>query len=108
MHWFYLFLTQAFSSVAITAMKKSDGFKKPLPVAITLVFFTLSFYFFSLSLDTLPMGLAYAIWCGASIFVVAMISRVIFHQSFHSYCYYGMCLILGGVILLTVFSKSRV
>ena len=84
-------------------MKLSDGFTKPLPVIGTCVAYI---YFLSLSLKTLPLGVAYAVWAGLGIVLGNIISVVFFKQQFDLAAGIGIALIVAGVIVLNLFSSA--
>ena len=67
-----------------------------------------AFYFLSLTLDTIPIGIAYAIWSGVGIASLAVISVLIFDQKIDLAGAAGMALIIAGVVVLRVFSDASV
>lgn len=104
----YLFL--AFAIILETAgtvcMKLSDGFTKPLPVVGTCLAYIACFYFLSLSLKTIPLGIAYAVWAGLGIVLGNIISVVFFGQKFDFVAGIGVALIVAGVVVLNLFSAA--
>lgn len=104
----YLFLALAIITevVGSSFLNASKQFTKPIPVAITIIAYGLCFYFLSLALKSIPLGTAYAIWGGLGIVLTAIISVVIFKQSIDLPAIIGITLIVAGVIVLNVFSKS--
>ena len=104
----YIFLPIAiFAEVVATSfLKASIGFTKPVPSMATFVGYGVSFYFLSLALVALPVGVAYAIWSGAGIVLISVIGWLIFGQSLDAPALAGMGLILAGVLVINVFSKS--
>ena len=66
-HWFYLATAIVTEVIATSALKASEGFSKPLPSVVVVIGYLVSFYFLSLTLKTIPVGIAYAIWSGVGI-----------------------------------------
>lgn len=83
-------------------LKVSNGFKKPLPSLGVVLGYGLSFYALSRSLETLPLGLTYAIWAGVGTALTAVVGMVVFKESFHIKKLVGLTLIILGVTLLNV------
>jgi small multidrug resistance pump len=104
----YLFLGFAIilEVIGSSFLKKSEGFTKPFPTLIMIAAFTCCFYFFSKALQSIPLGIAYAIWAGLGIVLTAIVSVVVFKQKIDIPALFGMALILIGVIIINVFSKS--
>ncbi len=104
----YLYLAIAIVSEVIgtSALKASEQFSRPVPSLITLVAFASAFYFLSLTLRTVPVGIAYAIWSGVGIVLISLIALVLFGQKLDLPAVIGMGLIVAGVIVINAFSKS--
>ncbi|MGD8175290.1 DMT family transporter [Marinimicrobium sp. ARAG 43.8] len=105
---FWLFLSVAIVAevVATSALKMSDGFTRALPSAVVVLGYTVAFYFLSLSLKSIPLGIAYAIWAGVGIVLVALASWVIYGQKLDAPAVLGMAMIIGGVMVINIFSSS--
>ena len=73
MHWLHLMLAIVFEISGTTCMKLSQGFTKPLPAALMVVFYCISFTFLTLALKTMDLSIAYAIWAGLG---TALLARV--------------------------------
>ncbi len=101
-----LVIAVATEVVGTTALAQSNGFTKPVPVAVTLVAYGLSFYFLSLCLRVLPAGVVYAIWSGLGIMFITIIGWVWLRQALDGPAIVGIGLILAGVVVLNVFSTS--
>ena len=103
----YVFLLLAIVSevVATSLLKVSDGFSKLLPTTFTLLFYGIAFYLLSLTLKTIPIGVAYAIWSGVGIIVISLIGLIVFkqHLDFPAIC--GITLIMLGCLVINLFSK---
>ncbi|MCG3144569.1 MAG: Multidrug transporter EmrE [Gammaproteobacteria bacterium] len=87
-------------------LKASEGFTRPLPSVIVAVGYGAAFYFLSLTLKVIPVGVAYAVWSGVGVALIAIIGWVFFGQRLDAPAILGMGMIIGGVIVLNVFSSS--
>tara|TARA_B100001113_G_C21031312_1_gene588106 strand:+ start:88 stop:387 length:300 start_codon:yes stop_codon:yes gene_type:complete len=91
--------------LATASLKSTEGFTKFIPSALVLVGYCSAFYFLSLTLDTIPVGVAYAIWSGVGIVGIAIIS-VIFHgQNLDLGSIIGMALIIAGITVMRLYSS---
>jgi small multidrug resistance pump len=106
----YLYLAIAIVSEVIgtSALKATDGFTRLVPSTIVVVGYGAAFYFLSLVLKSIPVGVAYAIWAGLGIVLVALVAAVIFKQVPDVPAIIGMVLIVSGVVVINVFSKTVV
>ncbi|MEZ5445585.1 MAG: SMR family transporter [Gammaproteobacteria bacterium] len=87
-------------------LKASEGFTRPGPSVIVVVGYAAAFYFLSLTLKVIPVGVAYAIWSGVGVALIAVIGWIFFGQRLDAPAILGMGMIIGGVIVLNVFSSS--
>ena len=104
--WLLLLIAIVGEVIATTALKASEGFTRPLPSAIVIIGYGVAFYFLSLTLRTIPMGISYAIWSGVGIVLISLLGWVMFKQSLDTPALIGMGLIIAGVLVINVFSKS--
>lgn len=106
----YLFLAIAIVTevIATTCLRLSEGFTRPLPSVVTVLGYGASFYFLSLTLTTIPAGIAYAIWSGVGIILISLAGWIILKQALDGPAIAGMALIAAGVIVINLFSKSAV
>jgi small multidrug resistance pump len=104
----YLYLAIAIVSEVIgtSALKASNEFTRLVPSLITVAAFFCAFYFLSLCLRTIPVGIAYAIWSGVGIVLISQIALVLFDQKLDLPALGGMALIVAGVMVINLFSKS--
>ena len=104
----YLYLSIAICAevIATCSLKATAGFTKPLPSALVVLGYALAFYMLSLTLRTIQVGVAYAIWSGAGIVLVTAISLVIYKQRPDTWAMLGMGLILTGVLVIHLFSRT--
>ncbi|HEY9280077.1 MAG TPA: multidrug efflux SMR transporter [Eoetvoesiella sp.] len=106
MSWIYLAVAIAAEIIATSALKASEGFSRLFPSIVTLVGYSIAFYCLSLTLRVIPVGVAYAIWSGAGIVAISAIGYIFFKQSLDLAALIGISLIVAGVIVLNVFSKT--
>lgn len=92
--------------IATTFLKSSDGFTKWLPSVVTVIMYVISFAFLSLTLRTIPTGIAYAIWSGVGIIGISIIAWFVHDQKLDFPAILGMAFIVAGVVIMNVFSKS--
>lgn len=104
----YLFLGIAivFEVIGTTALKQSDAFTKLVPSLITAGTYAASFVFLALTLRTIPVGLAYAMWSGVGVVLIAAVGWLWFKQSLDWPALIGLGLIIAGVVVVNGFSKS--
>ena len=106
MNYLYLTIAIVFEVVGTTALKQSDGFTKLLPSLVTVTGYALAFYFLSLPLRVLPVGIVYAIWSGVGIVLITLIGWFWFRQSLDLPALVGIAFIIAGVMIVNLFSKT--
>ena len=106
----YLYLSIAIVAevIATSALKASEGFTRPLPSLVVALGYGVAFYFLSLVLKTVPMGVAYAIWSGVGIVLIAAIGWLLMKQPLDLPALLGIGLIVAGVAVIQLFSKAIV
>lgn len=104
--WLFLGVAIVSEVIATSAMKSSEGFTKLIPSLIVVFGYVAAFYFLSLTLKTIPVGIAYAIWAGLGIVLIAAVGWMAFGQKLGLPAILGMGLILLGVFVINVFSKA--
>ena len=97
-----LFIAIISEVVGSSMLKATNGFKKLFPSIVVVVGYGLAFYTLSLSLKTLPLGMAYAIWSGLGTALTALVGIVLYKETFNSKKAWGLLLIISGVILLNI------
>jgi small multidrug resistance pump len=102
----YLAIAIVAEVIATSALKASEGFTKPLPLLITGIGYAVAFYFLALTLRTIPVGIAYAIWSGLGIVLISLIGILWFRQSLDAPAIAGLALIVAGVVVINAFSNS--
>ena len=98
MAWLYLSGAIVTEVVGTVAFRYVDGFARPLPSAIVVAGYGLSFWFFSLSLRGLSLGVTYAVWAGAGTAAIAVIGMVALDEPVSALKLASILLIVGGVI----------
>jgi len=106
MHWFYLITAIISEVVATTALKATDSFTRLWPSLLVVAGYSSSFYFLSLTLRYFPVGIVYAIWSGVGVALVTLAGWFFYHQRLDAGAIAGIVLIVIGVIVLNLFSKT--
>jgi small multidrug resistance pump len=104
--WLYLFIAIISEVVATSALKASQGFTRPMPSILVIAGYAAAFYFLSLTLNSIPLGVAYALWSGVGILLVSFAGVMLYHQTLDLPAILGILLIVAGVVVLCLFSKS--
>ncbi|MCB1882765.1 MAG: QacE family quaternary ammonium compound efflux SMR transporter [Geminicoccaceae bacterium] len=104
----YTFLIVAIVAevIATSALKASRGFTNLLPSVTVIVGYGLAFYFLSLTLKTLPVGITYAIWSGAGIVLVSIIGWIAYGQKIDLWGFVGLGLIIAGLLIVNLLSNT--
>lgn len=106
--WFILIIAILGEVAATTSLKLSEGFTRPTPSIFVFLGYAVSFYCLSLTLKTIQLGVAYAVWSGLGMFCITLIGYIIFNQKLDLWAMLGMALILSGVLVLNLLSKSKI
>ena len=104
----HLFLLVAIIAevIATSALKASEGFSRLGPSVLVIVGYGVAFYCLSLTLRTIPVDVAYAIWSGAGIVLVSLIGFALYGQKLDVWALTGIGLIVAGVLMINLLSKS--
>ncbi len=89
-----------------TLLVKSEGFSKLIPSVAVVILFAIAFYLLSHVIKVIPLGVAYAIWAGVGIILTALIGVVVLKQSLDAPAIMGILLIVCGVVVMNLFSKT--
>ncbi|TVM02935.1 MAG: QacE family quaternary ammonium compound efflux SMR transporter [Candidatus Brocadia sp. WS118] len=92
--------------VATSALKAANGFTRWGPSLLIVAGYATAFYFLSLTLRFIPLGIAYAIWSGVGVALVSIVGWVIYHQPLDTAALVGIAIIIAGVVVLNLFSKA--
>ena len=106
MTYLYLALAILAEVTATSALKASEEFTRLLPSLIVVVGYGVSFYFMTLVLRVMPIGITYAIWSGLGIVLVAVVGFLLYKQTPDLPAILGMGLIISGVVVIQLFSKT--
>ena len=106
MHYFYLALAVLGEVIGTSFLKATEDFTKLWPSLIVVLGYGASFYFLTLSLKVIPVGIAYATWSGIGIVLVTVISIFLYKQVPDWPAIIGMAMIIGGVVVMQLFSKT--
>lgn len=106
MTYLILFLAVAAETIGTSALQASQQFTRPLPSVIVVVSYGLSFWLLSLTLKVMPVGVVYALWAGLGIVLIALIGFAVFGQRLDWPAVLGMALILGGILIIHLFSNT--
>ena len=108
MNWLFLSIAIVAEVIATSALKAADGFTRLGPSLVVIAGYGIAFYFLSLALRGIPVGVAYAVWSGVGIVLISVIGWLAFGQTLDAAAVFGIGLIMSGVIVLNVFSRTPV
>ena len=106
MHWLHLAIAIVAEVVATSFLRASGNFTKLVPSLIVVVGYGCAFYFLSLTLDRIPAGVAYAVWSGVGVTLIAAIGWLFLGQKLDAAAVAGMALIVAGVVVINAFSRA--
>ena len=104
--WALLFVAIVAEVIATSLLKSTDGFTRLWPSVIVAVCYETAFLLLSLSMRTIPIGIVYSIWSGAGVSLVTLVAWCFLGQTLDLAGLAGVALIVGGVVVINVFSKS--
>lgn len=104
----WIFLTIAILSevVATSALKSSESFSRFWPSVLVVAGYASAFYFLSLTLKTIPIGIAYALWAGIGVVLIALVGAILFGNKLDTPAIIGISLIVAGVMVMNFFSTA--
>ena len=106
MSYLYLAIAILAEVIGTSALKAAEGFTRPLPSLVVAVGYGTAFYFLSLALKVIPVGIAYAIWSGVGVALITLIGWIVFKQRLDAPALAGLALIVAGVVVIQVFSGA--
>jgi small multidrug resistance pump len=106
MKWGYLLIAIVAEVVGTSALKASQGFTLLLPSTIVVLGYLVAFYFLSLTLDRVPVGIAYALWSGIGIVLISAVGWLWFDQALDTAAVVGVALIVAGVGVINLLSNA--
>jgi small multidrug resistance pump len=104
--WLTLSLAILAEVIGTSALKASDGFSHLLPSIVVIAGYGVAFFCLSLTLRNMPIGIAYAVWSGVGTALIALIGVVLYKQRLDMPAMIGIGLIVTGVLVLNLFSRS--
>lgn len=104
-NWVYLVFAVIAEVIGTSALKQSEGFSKLWPSVIVIVGFGFAFYFLSLTMRTIPIGITYAVWSGLGIVLISLIGWFYFGEKLDLPALIGIGLIGAGIVVMNVFSS---
>lgn len=104
--WWFLGIAIVAEVIATSALKASDGFSRFWPSLLVVVGYGVAFYCLSITLKSIPVGVAYAIWSGMGVVLISMVAWLWFGQKLDAATIVGMALIVAGVLVINLFSKA--
>lgn len=105
-NWVFLCVAIVSEVIATSALKESDGFTKFAPSLVVVVGYGIAFYLLALTLRTIPMGVSYAIWSGLGVALITLVGWLQYDQKLDAAAIIGIAMIISGVIVMNVFSKT--
>lgn len=105
LNWLYLTIAIVAEVIATFNLKNSENFTKLYPSLIVVAGYLCAFYFLSLSLRTVPLAVAYAVWSGAGVALIAILGWIYYGQKLEIPTIIGLALIICGITLLKINSK---
>lgn len=106
MSYFYLALAVIAEVIATSTLKATQEFTRPIPTLIMVLGYAFAFYFMTLALRTIPLGVTYAIWSGLGIVLISVIGVMFYNERLDLAATIGMGLIIAGVLVIHLFSKT--
>lgn len=105
-HWLYLSVAIVAEVIGTSFLKNAAGFTRLMPSLAVVAAYGVAFFFLGLALKTLPVGIAYAIWAGVGVALIALVGYAVFGQPLDAPAIVGMALIIAGVVVINVFSRT--
>ncbi|QHI96446.1 QacE family quaternary ammonium compound efflux SMR transporter [Aristophania vespae] len=105
--WLYLFAAILLEVGATTLLNMSEGFRRLLPTSGSLILYGTAFFCLSRALRDIPLGIAYAVWCGFGIVCIVAIGLIVFRQNLSFTAYLGIALIIIGTVLASMAGAVR-
>ncbi|MFO0881102.1 MAG: multidrug efflux SMR transporter [Gemmataceae bacterium] len=106
MVYLYLAIAIVGEVIATSALKASESFSRPLPSLLVVAGYGVAFYFLSVCLRSMNVGVAYAMWSGLGVVLVTAAGAILYKQIPDGWAILGMTLIVAGVLVLNLLSKS--
>ena len=106
LHYVYLIVAVAAETIGTTALRASNQFTRVGPTLVVILAYGFAFYFLGIALKYIPVGIAYALWSGLGIVLIAPIGFAAFGQRLALPAILGLAMIIGGIVVIQLFSKT--
>jgi small multidrug resistance pump len=106
LHYIYLIVAVAAETIGTTALQASNQFTKAGPTVLVVLAYGVAFYFLGIALKYIPVGVAYALWSGLGIVLIALIGFAVFDQKLDAPALLGLGLIIAGIAVIQLFSTT--
>ncbi len=106
--WFLLFVAIVAEVIATSTLKSTEGFTRLWPSVVVVVCYEIAFILLSLSLKKIPVGVVYAVWSGVGVALITLVAWLFLGQRLDALGVVGVALIVGGVVVINVYSRSVV
>jgi small multidrug resistance pump len=106
MQWLYLSIAILAEVIATSSLKAAEGFTRLIPSLIVVFGYGTAFYFLSLTLRTMQVGTAYAIWSGVGTVIISIVAWLLYNQKLDAPSILGMALIISGVVIIKFLSPQ--
>ncbi|WP_299148024.1 SMR family transporter [uncultured Tateyamaria sp.] len=106
LHYVYLILAVTAETIGTTALQASNQFTRFGPTVVVVLAYGVAFYFLGIALKYIPVGIAYALWSGLGIVLIALIGFAVFGQRLDGAALLGLGLIVAGIVVIQVFSDT--
>ncbi|MEQ1720184.1 MAG: SMR family transporter [Nitrosomonas sp.] len=104
--WVFLSIAIISEVIATSCLKASEGFTRFWPSVVVVIGYLLAFYLLSLTLKTIPVGIAYAVWSGVGMILIAMVGWLFLGQKLDMPAIIGLVFIITGVMVINIFSRT--
>ncbi|WP_415402831.1 DMT family transporter [Tateyamaria sp. SN3-11] len=106
LHYIYLIVAVAAETIGTTALQASDQFTRLWPTVLVVFAYGFAFYFLGIALKHIPVGIAYALWSGLGIVLIAVIGFAVFGQVLDLAAILGLAMIIAGIVVIQMFSNT--
>ena len=106
MQWLYLSIAILAEVIATSSLKAAEGFTRLIPSLIVVFGYGTAFYFLSLTLRTMQVGTAYAIWSGVGTVIISLVAWLLYNQKLDAPSILGIALIISGVVIIKFLSPQ--
>lgn len=102
----YLLIAVVFETIGTTALNATAQFTRLVPSLVVVASYACAFYFLSLTLRTMPVGVVYALWSGIGIVLIALMGLLVYGQKLDAPALLGLALIISGIAVVHLYSDT--